>query len=267
MYPARLASNQALHISGAFSLNQEQRHFCPLLAICPKLGCELKIRLWTSQRAFSGQWQALALAFCDTCFNWRHWSSLHPHSLNWTNKFCNVDKHISNCYSIGSEQKAKDKQRNTASFWQYECVVAIPFIKRYAGGLLGGWWASFHHVYISHRSVWSQFHLSSIGPLHCISGFKIVFLRPEDKITLSYYIYCIYHIYCINYCWAGLVICYNLLSLLQPTASFHLGAACNYIRRFSEYKFKNKYKHTTTFVISHFFIIFEYPYVWIISTK
>ena len=97
--------------------------------------------------------------------------------------------HISNCYSIRSEQKAKYKERNTASFWQYECVVAIPFIKRYAGGLLGGWWASFHHVYISHRSVWSQFHLSSIGPLHCISGFKIVFLRPEDKITYSYYIY------------------------------------------------------------------------------
>ena len=113
--------------------------------------------------------------------------------LNWTNIFCNVDKYISNCYSIGTEQKAKDKQRNTASFWQYECVVAIPFIKRYAGGLLGGWWASFHHVYISHRSVWSQFHLSSIGLLDS-SGYKIVFLRPEDKITYSYYIYCT------NYC-------------------------------------------------------------------
>ena len=121
MYPARLASNQALHISGAFSLNQEQRHFCPLLAICPKLGCELKIRLWTSQRAFSGQWQALALAFCDTCFNWRHWSFLRPHSfffsiLNMlcenfmyhvclvgfairTNTICNLDKYISHLVS------------------------------------------------------------------------------------------------------------------------------------------------------------------------
>ena len=128
--------------------------------------------------------------------------------LNWTNIFCNVDKYIGNLdkqifkldkyflqcgqphfklYSIGSKQKAKDKQRNTASFWQYECVVAIPFIKRYAGGLLGGWWASFHHVYISHRSVWSQFHLSSIGLLDS-SGYKIVFLKPEDKITYSYYI-------------------------------------------------------------------------------
>ena len=50
-----------------------QRGSGPLLAICPKLGCELKISLWTRQGAFSAgkrpAWQALALGFSDTCFS------------------------------------------------------------------------------------------------------------------------------------------------------------------------------------------------------